>query len=87
MNRKIVKEKLSNIGYQVFDKDSHIWGGVKGETGPLPDTFVINKGFEIFFNDDKATVVLINSIVNESKDFNTENELIDFIKDYAPLKT
>ena len=87
MNREIVKEKLLNIGYQVFDKDSHIWGGITGETEPLPDTFVINKGFEIFFNDDKATVVLINSIVNESKDFNQENELIEFIKEYAPLQT
>jgi hypothetical protein len=87
MKQEEIKSKLEYLGYKMFIKNTHLWGGIKGGEGPIADSYVINGGFNIFFETGKASVIMANSIVGQEGEFDNEEDLIEFIKKNSPLKS
>ena len=86
MKEKII-QKLIDLGYYIRIKDNtSLIGGIKSNDELIEGYPVLNSGFNIFINDNKALIIMANSIVVKKQEFYNVQDAIDFIKENAPLK-
>ena len=86
--KKAIINNLIKRGYHVSEKETRpavIFAGIKGEEGPIPDTFVINSAFTIFITDSAIEVVLMNSIVSDRQKFTNWRDLMAYLEEAVPV--
>ena len=79
-----IKEEIEKLGYFCYQKKDTIFSGIKGENGPIEGTFVLNNSFNINVKKSIEIEYLLGQ-VSVKEEFNTINELINFIKDKFPI--
>lgn len=85
MNVNELQEELENLGYYCYQKNEVLFSGIKGDTGPIEGTFVLNSTFSISLSN-KITISYLVGQVSTEKEFKTFEELLKFVKQVFPLQ-
>jgi hypothetical protein len=85
MNINKLQDDLENLGYYCYQKNGILFSGIKGDSGPLKDTFVLNKTFNISVQNKIIIGYLVGQISTE-KEFSTIEELLEFVKEVFPIE-
>lgn len=79
MNINKLQEELESLGYYCYEKNGILFSGIKGDIGPIEDTFVLNNTFSISLSN-KITISYLVGQVSTEKEFKTIDELLKFIR-------
>jgi len=85
MNINELQEELESLGYYCYQKNRVLFSGIKGDSGPIEDTFVLNKTFSISLSNKIVINYLVGQISTE-KEFKTIEELLKFVRQVFPLE-
>ncbi len=80
-----LQKQLEGLGYYCYQKNGILFSGIKGDSGPTQDTFVLNNTFSISLSEK----ILINYTIGQisfDKEFESKKKLLNFIKETFPLK-
>lgn len=84
MNINELQEELESLGYYCYQKNGVLFSGIKGDTGPIEGTFVLNNTFSIKLLNEIIMSYLVGQISTE-KEFKTINELLKFVRQVFPI--
>lgn len=85
MNINKVQEELESLGYYCYQKNGILFSGIKGDSGPIDGTFVLNKTFGITLSN-KFTVDYLVGQISTEKEFKTVEELLKFVRQVFPIE-
>ncbi|WP_379966986.1 hypothetical protein [Epilithonimonas sp. UC225_85] len=85
MNINKLQEELESLGYYCYQKNGALFSGIKGDSGPIDGTFVLNKTFGITLSNKLIISYLVGQISTE-KEFKTIEELLKFIRQVFPIE-
>jgi len=85
MNINKVQEELESLGYYCYQKNGILFSGIKGDSGPIDGTFVLNKTFGITLSN-KLTVDYLVGQISTEKEFKTVEELLKFVRQVFPIE-
>lgn len=84
MNINELQEELESLGYYCYQKNGVLFSGIKGDTGPIEGTFVLNNTFSIKLLNEIIISYLVGQISTE-KEFKTIDELLKFVRQVFPI--
>ena len=84
MDYKDISTELETLGYYCYQKNGVLFSGIKGDTGPIEGTFVLNSTFSIKLLNEITISYLVGQISTE-KEFKTIDELLKFVRQVFPI--
>ncbi|WP_294273904.1 hypothetical protein [uncultured Chryseobacterium sp.] len=85
MNINKLQLKLENLGYCCYQKNGVLFSGIKGDTGPIEGTFVMNNTFSINLSN-KITISYLVGQISTEKEFKTIEDLLKFVRQVFPIE-
>ncbi|MDR2235425.1 MAG: hypothetical protein LBE92_04830 [Chryseobacterium sp.] len=85
MNINELQEELESLGYYCYQKNGVLFSGIKGDTGPIEGTFVLNNTFSINLSN-KITISYLVGQISTEKEFKTIEELLKFVRQVFPIE-
>lgn len=85
MNINELQKELESLGYYCYIKNGVLFSGIKGDSGPVEDTFVLNKTFNLSFTNNAIMNYLVGQISVE-KEFKTTQDILKFVKEVFPIE-